>query len=122
MINGFERETAPLSTYEEETLLPIMIKCLELKRGKENAVTNKVMCERMKEYGYNIDETKVRKIINHIRINYLIDCLMATSKGYYISDDPKEIHDYIQSLKSREEAIRSVRLAIEEQAERNNLI
>lgn len=115
MLNGFDKETAPLSEYEREILLPIMVKCLQRKIGKENAVTNKVMCAKMQEYGYDIGEVRVRKIINHIRVNNLISCLMASNKGYYIANDQKEIKDYIQSLKGRERAIKAVREALEEQ-------
>ena len=42
---------------------------------------------------------------------------MATSEGYYVSDSETEIRDYISSLQGREEAIRAVRRALEEQLE-----
>ena len=115
MINGFEKQTEPLTEYEQYVLLPIMVKCLERKYGKENAVTNAIMCSKLSERGYKVGEARIRKIINHIRVNSLIPCLMATSAGYYISKNAVEIRDYIASLKGREEAICAVRIALENQ-------
>ena len=117
MIYGFEKETEPLCEYERETLLPIMVACLSRKVGKDKAVKNEYMCEKMEEHNYHIGPARVRKIINHIRVNDLIECLMATNKGYYITEDPQEMRNYISSLKGREEAIRAVRMAMERQLE-----
>ena len=69
MVKLFEKETAPLTEYERETLLPIMVKCLSRKKGKESAITNETMCEKMEEKGYKMSTARVRKIINHIRMN-----------------------------------------------------
>ena len=95
--------------------MPIMVKCLERHVGKDAAITNSQMCKRMCAYGYQLGETRTRKIINHIRINALIPRLVATGKGYYISEDEAEIKKYVESLKDREAAIAAVRMAIEGQ-------
>ena len=115
MIDFFEKETSPLTDYEKETLLPVMTKCLSYHIGKKAAITNRQMCAKMEEHGYNMNETRTRKIINHIRNNALVQCLMATNKGYYVTEDPQEMKDYICSLKGRESAIRAVREALEKQ-------
>lgn len=108
-----------LSEYEKDTLLPIMITCLEGKRGKGMAVTNATMRRGLQAHGYKmVGEPRVRKIINFIRTNGLVDCLIANSEGYYVSRDTDEIEDYIQSLKQRENAIRAVREKIEEQCQK----
>lgn len=108
----------PLSEYEENTLLPIMVECLNRHVGKENAVNNSYMCSRLKQFGYKANPVMVRKIINRIRVNDEIDCLIASSSGYYISDDPVEVQGYIESLKDREGAIRAMRNALERQLEK----
>lgn len=41
MIKGFNSETAPLTEYEENVLLPLVLRGLKTKIGKENAVTNR---------------------------------------------------------------------------------
>ena len=117
MIEGFETQTKKLNDYEKNVLLPIMVKCLKRKVGKENAITNAVMCEKMNERGYKISEARVRKIINHIRTNFLVPRLKASSCGYYVTNDEKDLKDYIASLKGREDAIRAMRHAVEEQLE-----
>lgn len=115
MIQFFSKQTAPLTEYERDTLLPIMVKCLERHVGRDAAITNSQMCEKMCAYGYQLNEVRTRKIINHIRINTLIPRLIATGKGYYVSEDEVEIKRYIESLKDREAAIAAVRMAVEEQ-------
>lgn len=117
MIVGFERETKDLSDYEKEILLPIIVKCLSMHKGKDKAITNVVMCEKMKKCGYEMNEARARKIINHIRINCLIPNLVASGKGYYVADKKIDMQRYIQSLKCREDAIAAMRLALEEQLE-----
>lgn len=115
MITLFTEQTAPLTEYERDTLLPIMARCLERHVGREAAITNAKMCDKMNAYGYELNEARTRKIINHIRVNALVPCLIATGKGYYVSEDEAEIKKYIKSLKDREAAIAAVRMAIEGQ-------
>jgi hypothetical protein len=116
MINGFEDQTEPLTEYEESELLPHIVRGLRLKVGKAMSVTNRAIVEGMKRnLGLKITEPRVRKIINHIRINDLVPCLIATSQGYYIAESEQELKDYEESLLGREEAIRSVRLSIQRQ-------
>lgn len=116
MIQNFIKETTELTKYEAEVLLPIIISCLQHHIGKDKAVTNRQICERMKKRGYELTETRVRKIVNRIRTNNLVECLIATSRGYYVTHDQKELENYIKSLKGREEAIRLVREALEQQS------
>jgi len=82
---------------------------------KENAVTNSYICRCLKKQGYVIDGARLRKIINYIRVKNLIIGLMATSNGYYIAESKSEMIDYIDSLKGRENAIKAVRVAMENQ-------
>ena len=118
MITNFEKQTASLNEYEMNVLLPIMVKCLSKHIGKDRVISNSEMCLKMAEFGYQICDARVRKIINHIRINSLVECLIATGKGYYVAQDESEMKTYISSVKSREEAIQAMRMAMEEQLER----
>lgn len=115
MITTFETQTKPLNEYERETLLPIMVRCLAKHIGKSCAISNAQMCEKMALYGYQIGEVRVRKIINHIRNNGLVERLIATGKGYYVTESIQEMETYIESVKNREDAIRAMRLSMEEQ-------
>lgn len=104
MINGFKNETHEL-TAEEFRLLPLIVDGLKTKIGKVNAITNNKMVKAMKAHGHKITPPRLRKIIHHIRITGLIERLVATSKGYYITNDKEELEDYIESLTQRAESI-----------------
>ncbi len=67
MIKGFDQQTQPLSEYEENVLLPVILQGLKTKQGKKNAVTNRTIIMRLSVAGYKIDEARCRKLINHIR-------------------------------------------------------
>lgn len=112
----FEPETTKLTEYELK-LVPIVVNILKSRLGRENAITNNNLVNRMSKLGFSsVTPERMRKLINHIRLYDLLnDCLVASSKGYYISNDEKVISEYIDSLRGREEAIRAVRLALEAQ-------
>jgi hypothetical protein len=115
MINGFKPQTEPLTDYERDTLLPVICRGLKCKVGEARAVTNAAITKGMRRLGYQLNEARVRKIINHIRTEGLIKWLVATSKGYYIATKREEVEQYIDSLKGREYAIRAVRESMEQQ-------
>jgi len=114
MIKGFSEQTEPLNEYEQDTLLPIIIRGLRARIGKESAVINRYIVSQLKPT-YNVSEARVRKIINHIRTADLIPGLIATSDGYFIAETEKELRDYEESLLGRELAIRQVRESIARQ-------
>lgn len=115
MIKGFNSETAPLTEYEENVLLPLVLRGLKTKIGKENAVTNRTIVQRLNIAGYTVTEPRIRKLINHIRMTDLLPGLIATSGGYFLATSEAELLDYEQSLIEREDAIKQVRLAIARQ-------
>ena len=115
MIKGFNSETAPLTEYEENVLLPLVLRGLKTKIGKENAVTNRTIVQRLNIAGYTVTEPRIRKLIHHIRMTDLLPGLIATSGGYFLATSEAELLDYEQSLIGREDAIKQVRLAIARQ-------
>lgn len=104
MLTLFEEQTTPLSDYEL-TLVQGFVKSFLNKKGADNAITNKQIVEAYKNKGININDARVRKIINYIRNNNLVMGLMASSKGYYVTTDKDEIKQYIDSLIGRAKAI-----------------
>lgn len=101
MITGFPYQTEPLNEIELE-LLPAFINGLKTKIGAENAITNSEIRKAFKEkLGILIPDSRVRKIINHIRINGLVPLLCANSNGYYVAKNAKEITSYIKGLNER---------------------
>lgn len=115
MINGFERETAPLDDFEK-TLIKPFINGLKTHVGKNNAVTSKkIIVGIQKNLGKKINDARVRKIINHIRREGLVRNLIASSKGYYIENNIYELRQYITSLEQRAQAIQDVANALRKQ-------
>lgn len=109
MINGFDMETAPLSDYEMNVIVPTLAVGLRRKVGKAMAVTSTQMIDGMNRIGKKISGPRLRKCINYIRISGLVKCLLATSDGYYVAESEDEITEYESSLLGRELAIREVR-------------
>ena len=109
MLNGFDEQTKPLDDYERDVLLPIITKGLRTKIGKQRAVTNSYIITSLKEKGFKkLQPARVRKIINHIRVNGILVNLVASSNGYYIEPDREERKKYAQSIRQRAEAILAV--------------
>ena len=117
MITLFEDITYELTEYELNTLLPIVIKGLKSKYGKENAITNKKICEALKSKGYKVSEPRLRKVIHHIRVEQLIVGLCCNSKGYYVTDSIEELGRYVESLaqriRSQQSIYKSMKLCID---------
>jgi hypothetical protein len=72
MLNGFAQQTEPLTDYERDTLLPVICRGLVTKVGEAKAITNAAITRAMKGAGYQLNEARVRKIINHIFKNSYI--------------------------------------------------
>lgn len=115
MVNGFQEETHELTKYELETLLPAMVKGLSGKIGIEKIITSSEAIKGLKANGYKINPARWRKIVNHIRVNNIINFLVSSSKGYYIATKKEEIIQYIESLDQRANAIITVRDALDYQ-------
>lgn len=117
MITGFEKETAELTPYELENIVPIIVRRFVLKRGKKNIVTNKKIVEGLTKIGIETSEARIRKVINYIRINGIVPCIVANSNGYYVADSKEEIEEYIRSLEERWKSIKAVADQLQKQAE-----
>jgi hypothetical protein len=115
MLKGFEKETADL-TADEMKIIPMLVTTLKYTVGAKAAITNKNLrswlasCTDEKQKPIIVSDSRIRKMINYIRMHDLVPGLIATSKGYYVSENPKEIKDYIESLKGREDSIRGIRI------------
>lgn len=108
MIKNFEEVTNELNPIEL-SIIPIMV--AGFNRHKKNdpikapdIVKNMNIHLKCKGIKLTMTEARLRKCCNHIRKNSIIP-LIATSKGYYVSNDPQEISDQIQSLMQRANSI-----------------
>ena len=103
MITGFESQTSQLSR-EEIEISKVIIRGLERRIGKENAVSSNEMMKGLARMGIDIAGSRVRKIINHIRNTNAIPGLAANSNGYYCVKNIEELDEYIRSLQERIDA------------------
>jgi DNA-directed RNA polymerase specialized sigma54-like protein len=109
MIKNFEEFTVELNKVERR-LIPMMVDRFQNKRGIKNIVTADAMIDGINQmYGVKLKDTRIRKIIQYIRVNNLVPGLIATSRGYYTAESIGEIMEWIESLKARETAIRQIR-------------
>jgi hypothetical protein len=112
MIENFEDITSPLSE-DELRILPYIVAGLE-RRTSNNPVTSKEIVDSMNrnlaKYQYNVDKrfrmtgARLRKMINYLRVKSVL-CVIATSEGYFTTDDPAIIEKNIRSLEERAGAI-----------------
>lgn len=100
MLLGFEEITKDLNDYEKYTLVPVMLRGLSSKLGKEKAVTANKIVQSLKGH-FKLNDVRVRKIVNHIRKCNLLPGLVASSKGYYLSQDPVDLIRYAKSVQGR---------------------
>lgn len=105
MINGFEKETSPLSQKELD-VAHFLAKSFKSNVGIKNARTNGYISDKLKSLGHgNFNGPRLRKIINYIRTHNLVPCLLASSKGYWVAETQQEVLDYLDGLRGRRSAL-----------------
>ena len=115
MKSKLRKNTYSLTDYDLNVLLPLLIKGLETKKGKANAVTaNQIVCG-LQRNELKITKKHVFRLIGYIRINDLVVGLMASSVGYYITNNEQELIKYEKRLMSREANLRKMRMSVKRQ-------
>lgn len=113
MIEGFENITHELTDYEKNNVMPRIVEGFK-RIGAEPTPNSKIIAKLTSE-GYKVSAPRIRKIIHEIRVQGLIPNLISNSKGYFISSDPVEIINYIESLGQRVRSISEIGRALKEQ-------
>lgn len=109
-MKGFTEQTAKLTDKEQKEIVPFIVDLLKTRTGSANAITgNRIIKYYETRTGEKIGAPRVRKCINFIRREALIDgVLCATSAGYFLAGTKKEAEDYLGSIKERAEAVKEV--------------
>ena len=116
MLKNFEKITIELTPVEFE-YVEFLGQWFMTNQGKKNTLKNSDIAKLINRmFGKNITEPRVRKVVQFLRTNGL-PSLIATSNGYFYSDDISEIEAWVISLKQREAAIREIREKAERQVE-----
>lgn len=114
MITNFEELTYDV-TEEEKRVAQLISKSIQKNHvGKDKAITSREIIVKLAnasnpEHRISMGDARLRKIINYIRQSGMCPCLIATSKGYYVSNDREEIGKYIKSLDERVNEIAKIR-------------
>lgn len=105
MITNFEDITTELNA-QELLLVPVIASAFR-KYTISNPIKAPDICNRFNasgKYSMTLTEPRLRKIVNYIRCKSIIP-LIATSRGYYVSDDVDVIQSQINSLTERANSI-----------------
>jgi hypothetical protein len=108
-ITLFQSITPKLTPDEKKTLVPMLVDCLAFTH-EGHIYKGSWICGWFASSGHKVTGAKLRKLVNYIRIKKLkrgIDCdwgnkvVIGTSKGYFITSDPKIIMAQMESLQGR---------------------
>lgn len=81
--------------------LPHVVRYLRRATDKTRLVTNFNIREFIAGRGIDLLDSEVRFIIRHIRLNSLVERLVATNGGYYIESSNKRFKQYCSRLNRR---------------------
>jgi hypothetical protein len=127
MVTGFEELTYSLSAFEKSRILPIVLKgwrdkeenhivqmkdmikglndyCIKFKITRPNSKIGKI---------YKVNGPRMRQIIHYLRVSGKAYNLVATSKGYFITNDEKQLRAFIKSCRERANSFNEVANAME---------
>lgn len=108
MITNFEEITKELNQHEHDVIVPILIKVLRQRVGKDRAITNRTIVSELKKMNIKTSSPRIRKMIHFIRITGTVTRLIATSKGYFVPRTKAQLEKYIESLHQRVNSINEI--------------
>ena len=86
----------------EKSCVPVIVKGLQGKIGKDKAVSNPYIISKMDSLGFEgLTQPRIRKIVNYIRNNDLLLLLCANSKGYFLPQNLTELDEYLETMEKR---------------------
>jgi len=113
---------ATLSNHEKNVLLPLVLNMMQHRKDKEKVFSNIKIRKVLKEFGQDIADSQIRKIIFHIRNNDLLDLLIANNDGYYVATNIQDIERWIEMQKGKIAAMHESLAAIQRQMERQKKV
>ena len=95
-------------TDHEREILPLVVDILKDRRGRGKELSASMICHALRRLGYHATDIMVRAVVNHIRTECVIPCLVANNHGYYVAFTRDDMDACISSLEGRVEAIKEV--------------
>lgn len=108
-----------LSVHEREVLMPLVMQMLSHRNTKQKVFSNTKIRKVLKEFGEDINDSQIRKIVFHIRNNDLINLLIANNEGYFVSYNRADVEKWVQMQEGKISAMQSTLFAIKRQLEAN---
>lgn len=115
-LNNMEKSVWNLTSHEEEVLYPLVVKILS-HRPKEKVFSNTKIRKILKEFGEDIVDSQIRKIVFNIRHSGVIPLLIANSEGYFVASNIKEVNAWLDTHKGKIEAMQMTLNSIQNQFE-----
>ena len=104
-----------LSSHEQNVLLPLVIGIMSHRNDKEKVFSNTKIRRVLKDFGQDINDMQIRKIVFHIRNNHIIPLLLANNEGYYIGTNIQQVNAWIETQEGKIEAMELTLQNIKEQ-------
>jgi hypothetical protein len=108
-----------LSVHEREVLIPLVMQMLSHRNTKQKVFSNTKIRKVLKEFGEDINDSQIRKIVFHIRNNDLINLLIANNEGYFVSYNRADVEKWVQMQEGKISAMKSTLFSIKRQLEAN---
>ena len=109
-------EQIKVNQYHRKYIIPLVIK--KLKQSKLKIVSaSEISNSLLKNHGLKVPGSLVRSLLHYIRINGLVKCVIATNKGYYITNNTLEMVTYLKSIQRRIKQIAALKAAIYSQSQ-----
>jgi hypothetical protein len=104
-----------LSSHEQNVLMPLVVGIMSHRNDKEKVFSNIKIRRVLKDFGQDINDMQIRKIVFHIRNNNIIPLLLANNEGYYIGTNIQQVNAWIETQEGKIEAMKLTLQNIKEQ-------
>lgn len=110
-----DNNEAKLTAHERDAILPLVIQILKHRETKQKVFSNTKIRIVLKEFGEEITEPQIKRIVFHIRNNGLVDLLLANSEGYFVAENIKDVEEWMKMQKGKIEAMTQTLANIDKQ-------
>ena len=104
-----------LSVHEREVLMPLVMQMLSHRNTKQKVFSNTKIRKVLKEFGEDINDSQIRKIVFYVRNNDLINLLIANNEGYFVSYNRADVEKWIQMQEGKISAMQSTLFSVKRQ-------
>ena len=108
-----------LTENEKDALLPMVVRIFNNRPENQKVVSNAKIRSLLNEFGENVSDAQVRKLIFYIRNNNLVELLIAGKDGYFVSDRIGDISSWITRQRGKIFSMQKTLDSIEAQFKRN---